>query len=138
MKKKIFVLLLNLVLMGVVAVLIIFLVFRGIDSFTRHGASISVPDVIGMSVSEAEQVFEKHGLQCVVSDSTYVKDEIPGRILDYSPSRNKKVKEGRIIYLTINTKNIPEIPVPDVADNSSVRQARASMLSVGFKLTEDE
>ncbi len=136
--KKILVLLVNLVLMSAVLVLVVFLVFRGIDNYTRHGESISVPDVIGMSVPDAARVFEEHGLQCIVSDSTYVKDEVPGRILDYSPGRNKRVKEGRIIYLTINTQNIPEIPIPDVADNSSVRQARASMLAAGFKLTEDE
>ena len=50
----------------------------------------------------------------------------------------QKVKEGRIIYLTINTLNIPLRPVPDVADNSSMRQAQAKILAAGFKLSENE
>ena len=46
------------------------------------------------------------------------------------------MKEGRTIYLTINTLSIPLRAVPDVADNSSLRQAQAKVLAAGFKLTE--
>jgi hypothetical protein len=38
----------------------------------------------------------------------------------------------------VNTGLAPLYVVPDVADNSSARQARARMLAAGFKLTEDE
>lgn len=124
--------------MGVVLVLVIWGVFRGIDSFTRHGQAIVVPNVKGMSVAEATSEFMKQGLTCVVSDSTYVKDQVPGKILDHNPTAGSAVKQGRIIYLTINTNSIPLMPVPDVADNSSARQARARILAVGFKLTEDQ
>ena len=79
-----------------------------------------------------------HGLVCVVSDSSYVKNKPAGSILDVTPSVGQKVKEGRIIYLTINTLNIPLRPVPDVADNSSMRQAQAKILAAGFKLSENE
>ena len=91
-----------------------------------------------MTVAEAQQVFQRYGLTSQVSDSTYIKEEPAGCILDYTPAKGRLVKQGRIIYLTINTKNIPFRPIPDVADNSSVRQAHARMLAVGFKLTEDE
>ena len=73
-----------------------------------------------------------------VSDSSYVKNKPAGSILDVTPSVGQKVKEGRIIYLTINTLNIPLRPVPDVADNSSMRQAQAKILAAGFKLSENE
>ena len=48
------------------------------------------------------------------------------------------MKEGRTIYLTINTQNIPLQDIPDIADNSSMRQAQARLLATGFKLTEHE
>lgn len=48
------------------------------------------------------------------------------------------MKEGRIIYLTINAINIPLQAVPDVADNSSLRQAEARILASGFKLNDIE
>ena len=138
MKKKLLALVINLIIMGIVLVLVVWGVFRGIDGFTRHGQAIPVPDVKGLSIAEANAVFKKHGLTSIVSDSTYVRDEVPGRILDYTPSVGSAVKQGRIIYLTINTKSVPLMLVPDVADNSSARQARARILSVGFKLTDDE
>lgn len=124
--------------MFVFVALVIYGVFVGIDKYTHHGEAIVVPDVKGMSFIEADAIFKRYGLTSVVGDSVYVKTELPGRVLDYNPAAGKKVKQGRIIYLTINTNNIPLRPVPDVADNSSVRQAHARMLAVGFKLDKDE
>lgn len=89
-----------------------------------------------MTVAEAGAVFDSRGLACIVSDSTYVKDKTAGCILDYNPAAGQKVKEGRIIYLTINAINIPLQVVPDVADNSSLRQAEARILASGFKLND--
>ena len=74
-----------------------------------------VPDVKGMSVSEAEKMFRDQGLTYVVSDSNYVKNKPSGIILDLNPSVGQKVKEGRTIYLTINTLSTPLCVVPDVA-----------------------
>ena len=74
----------------------------------------------------------------VVSDSIYVRDREGGIILDVNPPAGSKVKEGRTIYITINTNNIPLVSLPDVIDNSSARQARALMSATGFKLTENE
>ena len=72
-----------------------------------------------------------------MSDSNYVKNKPSGIILDLNPSVGQKVKEGRTIYLTINTLSTPLCVVPDVADNSSVRQAQAKLMAAGFKLTEN-
>ena len=55
--------------MVVVAVLIVVGTLKGLDIYTRHGEAVIVPDVKGMSVSEAEKMFRNHGLTCVVSDS---------------------------------------------------------------------
>ncbi len=128
----------NLIAMVVVVVLIVFVVLKGLDIYTRHGEAVVVPDVKGMSVAEAEKLFQNRGLTCIVSDSSYVKNLPAGCILDYNPAAGHKVKEGRIIYLTINTLNTPLQVVPDIADNSSMRQAQARLLASGFKLAENE
>lgn len=128
----------NLAVMAVVVAILFFGVFKGLDIYTRHGEAVVVPDVQGMTVDEAQKLFRHRGLLCVVSDSTYVKDKSAGIILDLSPAAGQKVKEGRTIYLTINTLSTPLRVVPDVADNSSVRQARAKVLAAGFKLNEIE
>lgn len=129
---------LNIIAMIVVVIAVAFAALKSIDVYTRHGEAVVVPDVKGMKVSEAEKMFRNHGLQCIVSDSNYVKNKPAGIILDVSPAAGQKVKEGRIIYLTINTLDIPLRVVPDVADNSSVRQAQAKLLAAGFKLTDNQ
>ncbi len=128
----------NLIAMVVVVCVLLFIVLKGLDIYTRHGEAVVVPDVKGMQMEEAEAFLRNHGLACVVSDSSYVKNKPAGSILDLTPGAGQKVKEGRVIYLTINALNIPLRAVPDVADNSSVRQAQARMLAIGFKLTENE
>lgn len=129
---------LNLIAMMAVVILLLFGVLKWLDVYTRHGEAVVVPDVKGMTVGEAEMLFRNHGLVCVVSDSSYVKNKPAGSILELTPSAGQKVKEGRTIYLTINTLDAPLHLVPDVADNSSVRQAQAKILAAGFKLSESE
>lgn len=128
----------NIIAMIVVVALLLFGTLKGIDIYTRHGEAVVVPHVKGMTVGEAGMVFGNRGLSCVVSDSTYVKGKPAGCILDYNPSAGQKVKEGRIIYLTINAMNVPLQVIPDVADNSSLRQAEARILASGFKLNDVE
>lgn len=129
---------LNLLAMPVVLVVIIYGVLCWLDAYTRHGEAVLVPDVKGKTLAEARQAFQTAGLRCMVSDSTYVKTLPPGCILDYNPPVGQRVKEGRIVYLTINTLNVPLADVPDVADNSSLREAEARLLVAGFKLTEND
>lgn len=128
----------NILAMVLVVAALLFGALKGVDIYTRHGEAVVVPDVKGMGVAEAEKVFRNHGLNCTVSKSVYVKDQPAGGILDYNPPAGQKVKEGRIIYLTINTLDIPLQAVPDVADNSSLRQAEAEIMRSGFKLGETQ
>ena len=125
---------LNIFAMITVVVILIFVTLKGLDIYTHHGESVVVPDVKGMTVAEASKMFRNRGLECIVSDSNYVKGEAAGIVLELSPAAGQKVKENRTIYLTINALHIPLRPVPDVADNSSVRQAEAKLLAAGFKL----
>ncbi len=128
----------NIIGMVVAAVVVLLIALKGLDIYTRHGEAVEVPDVKGMDVTEAMMMFRNRGLQCEVTDSSYVKNKPAGIILELNPAAGQKVKEGRMIYLTINTLNIPLRAVPDVADNSSVRQAQAKILASGFKLAENQ
>lgn len=129
---------LNIAAMIIAAAVMMFGALKWIDVYTHHGESVLVPDVKGMSVEEATKMFRNHGLECSVSDTRYVKDKAAGIVLELKPGAGEKVKEGRIIYLTVNTQEVPLRAVPDVADNSSLRQAQAKLMSAGFKLNEAE
>ncbi|MEG2514201.1 MAG: PASTA domain-containing protein [Bacteroidaceae bacterium] len=128
----------HIMLMIVAVCLLVFGVLKGIDIYTQHGQSIEVPNVKGMNATEARLFLEKHGLDCEVVDSSYMKHTRAGSVLDQSPIEGSQVKKGRIVYLTINSLKVPMLVVPDVADNSSARQAQARLSAMGFKLTIDE
>lgn len=127
----------NLIAMVIVVALVLFGVLKGLDIYTRHGEAVVVPNVKGMGVAEAEKMFRNQGLTCIVSDSSYVKNLPAGCILEHNPAAGQKVKEGRTIYLTINTLSTPLLVVPDVADNSSCAKHR-HVCCGGFKLSENE
>ena len=127
---------LNIVAMIVVVVVMIFGVLKWMDVYTHHGETVVVPDVKGMTTEEAAKMFRNRGLVAVISDTKYVKDKAAGIILELKPGAGEKVKEGRTVYPTVNTLDVPLRVIPDVADNSSLRQAQAKLLSAGFKLNE--
>lgn len=129
---------LNLLAMPVVLALLVWGTLQWLDAYTHHGEAVVVPDVKHKSVADAQQVLAGEGLQCVVADSTYVKTLPPGCVLDYKPAVNQRVKRGRIVYLTVNTRNVPLVELPDVADNSSLREAEARLLAAGFKLMPND
>lgn len=128
----------NLLGMILLVIIIVFATMKGLDNYTLHGEAIEVPDAKGMSVKEAKQLFESKNLACEISDSTYVKEKVAGSVIDHLPSAGQRVKRDRVIYLTINTQTTPLVVLPDVADNSSLRQAVARLSAAGFQLTEND
>ena len=130
--------LLNLLSAFIVAGVLVFLVMKWLDHYTRHGEAVTVPGIENLNLSQGMAQLSKQGLEGVVSDSIYVKDRPGGIIIDVNPPAGSKVKEGRTVYITINTNSVPLVTLPDIIDNSSARQARAVMQASGFKLTENE
>lgn len=128
----------NIILMIVVLALLVVGTFYGLDVYTQHGKSVVVPEVKGLGLQEARLQLESKGLKVAVLDSNYVKELTPGSVLEQNPAGKLPVKSGRVVYLTINNWSVPLLAVPDVADNSSLRQAQAKLLAVGFKLTTEE
>lgn len=110
----------------------------GLSAYTHHGESYAVPDVTNKTLEQARLLLEQNRLTGVVVDSSYVRGLPSGVILDQTPAGGMRVKEGRTIYLTINTDKVPEVKIPDLIDNSSVRQAAAKLKAMGFRLTAPE
>lgn len=128
----------NLLAMGIVILLCVIGVKYGLELYTHHGESITVPNFKHKSYEETQRTLQHLGLQVVVTDTGYIKTLPANCILEQSPKAGEKVKSGRIIYLTINAGHSPMITLPDVIDNSSLREAMAKLTSLGFKLTIPE
>lgn len=128
----------NLLVMFLFIVALIIGSWIGLKRYTRHGVAITVPNVKGMRVNDAQRVLERQGLHAVVADSGYNKTLPSGTVLEQIPANESQVKPGRDIYLTINTTQTPTLQMPDIADNSSLREAQARLVAMGLKLSPCE
>ncbi len=129
---------LNLMAMVVVLVAVVYGTLAGLDVYTHHGESFEVPDVKNKQLAQARLLLQDKHMQGTVIDSTYVKGLPNGVVLDQTPVGGARVKEGRKVYLVVSTDKVPLVKLPDLIDNSSVRQAAAKLKSMGFRLTEPE
>ena len=137
-KRGILILLANLLAMVIVAIILIIVTFRWMESYTLHGQYITVPDVTGMYEEEARQTLSIAGLNYEISDYKFDKTMVEGGVIEQKPKPGAFVKQGRKIYLTLNSGKEPLKAIPDVADNSSLRAAESKLRAAGFKLTEPE
>ena len=124
----------NLGAMVLVVVLLCVGVKFGIDLYTHHGEAIRVPDIRYKNIDDATRILDDAGLDIVVTDTGYVRSLPPDVILEQTPAFGEMVKSGHVIYVTINSDHSPRITIPDVIDNSSLREAMAKLTAMGFKL----
>lgn len=124
----------HLLAMALVVVALCFAVKYGLDVYTHHGEDIRVPKLEGMYYSKASLLLENEGLVIQVSDSGYNKKFPANVILAQNPLPGASVKEGHVIYVTVNSTASPSLPIPDLIDNCSYREAEAKLLAMGFRL----
>ena len=128
----------NLLAMALTVVLICVGVKYGLDIYTHHGEGVPVPNLTGMDFNRAADLLERNGLRIVVSDSGYKKRMPAECVLAQSPGEGTNVKQGHTIYVTVNSPSSPTVAIPDIIDNSSVREATAKLTALGFKLLEPQ
>ncbi len=124
--------------LGMVMVIVIAVLGVNIwlSSYTHHGKTVTVPDVCKMSRKNAQSLVEMNGLHMVVNDTSYNRRLPADCILAQSPEADAVVKEGRIVYVTVNSDSSPSLVIPDIINNCSLREAEARLSAMGFKLLE--
>ena len=128
---------LNLLLAVVVACALIYGTLVWLDKYTRHNEAVVVPDVKGLKIEEAAEFFKNNNLRYNVIDSVFSKDVDPGAIVELVPSAGSKVKEGRIVFITVNALTSQMATVPE-GEDLSFRQAYALLKARGFEKVEIE
>jgi putative transmembrane PASTA-domain protein len=129
---------LNLAAMAAVVVLLVVGAKFGIDIYTHHGEAIPIPDIKHKSFADAKQMLANVGLLIEVTDTGYVRTLPADCILEQSPQPGDFVKSGHVIYVIVNSANTPTITMPDIVDNSSMREAMAKLRAMGFKVGEPQ
>lgn len=111
---------------------LLLIAFFSLRYYTKHGEGLDVPEVKGLTVSQAISKLEALGLRYEI-DSVYVSDKPPGIVTDQDPDAGTFVKDNRTIYLTVNVTQAPNVKFPDI-EFKSLREAQAILESYRLKL----
>ena len=127
----------NLLLLGVLIALLVGGLLYWLEDYTRHNQAIIVPDVNGLQVSDAAPMLMDQQLRYMVIDSINSRTAAPGAIVDQVPKALSKVKQNRIVFLTINARNAQTVVLPNILELSQ-RQALAKLRALGFQIDSIE
>lgn len=124
---------LNSILILIILYLISLLGSFLLGTYTRHGESLTLPNLKGLGFEEVQEILTQKKLRYIITDTAFV-DSLPkGSIVEQNPSPNTKVKEGRFIYITLNSNSSVGVLMPNLINNS-LRFAETVLASSGLKL----
>jgi len=125
------IILFNVVLIGVILYLLVWLASQALSVYTRHGQSLTLPNLKGLKMEDVEGLLAQKKLRYVITDTVFV-DKMPkSAVVEQNPAPNSKVKEGRIIYLSINSDASATVLMPNLI-NSSLRYAETVLNGMGL------
>lgn len=128
----------NLTAMLVVVLLALGFVWKGMLDYTNHDITVELPQTTGMDSEDAQQMLQQLGLNTEIEDTIYDSKLKRGQIASMIPEAGSKVKPGRTVRLTVVTNHRPKAQMPDLADNSSRREAIARLQAIGWKVSHTE
>ncbi len=123
----------NLLLTVFIVVFLLAIIFTSLRIYTHHGEALTVPDLTGLTVKEAEKILTEKNFSFVVFDSVFVNDFEKGTVVEQHPVAGFKVKRKRKIFITVNAMNPEKIVMPNLIQ-LTIRRAQAKLESFGLKL----
>lgn len=112
---------------------LITMTYYWLGAYTNHDETIVVPDLKGKQWKSLEQGLALKQLKMKIADSSiYIVDQPGGQVIEQDPPPGSRVKENRVIYLTVSKNIPPQVKMPNVIDVSD-RQAEAILMSYGLK-----
>lgn len=124
-----------LVLLGVIATGILLFFFVYLPKSTRHGETVTVPNLEGMPFADMDDFLGKRGFRYEVADSGYSPLYPPLSVLQQYPRAGTRVKENRKIYLTVKAKMPQVVKMPDLIDGT-LKNAELVLQSYGLRRGE--
>jgi beta-lactam-binding protein with PASTA domain len=98
--------------------LLIFFFYVYLPNATHHDQTITVPKLVGMNAEEVENFLKSKNLRFKINDSSYSTEVKPNTVLTQHPLPETKVKENRMIYVSVAAKNPPKVAMPQLVDLS--------------------
>ncbi len=121
----------HLLMAAGITLALIFITWKGLAIYTRHGKNIVVPDYTGITLTEIEYYRMGHEFEFVVLDSVYDNTLPPGAIVMQDPLPGSLVKKNRKIYLTTVAILPEQVAMPDLVD-LTFRQALSTLETYGL------
>ncbi len=109
---------LNIILIAIVIFLIIQATLFWLKAYSRHSESVEVPNLTGYAIDALDNLLINTDLTYEITDSIYSEDFPRGVVIIQNPLPGKKVKEGRTIFISVNS-TVPEmVQMPDLYGKS--------------------
>lgn len=122
-------------LLAVIALVVIGVIANITLSYvTRHGLEMKVPDLKGVALKKAIEIVEQNGLKYQIRDSVFMDNMPRMSIVEQSPLADEKVKKGRIIYLTVNALDVPQVMLKLDQLHGSSREVKMYLEGMGMKV----
>lgn len=131
LKSKVFLLqlLIAVVIIGVLG----YLFMHWLTFTTEHGQEVTVPDLSKLSEQQVEDKLNNLNLEYVFLDSVDYRKEYPKHsVVEQDPIAGSKVKEGRKIYIKVNSSGYTMVRIPDLIEKT-YRQAGPTLKSLGLE-----
>ena len=112
-----------------------------LDSYTNHNEFVEVPDLSKMKINDATAKLEELGLTYEVDSSRFDPNTKPFAIMDFYPTAQSRVKEGRRIFIKSNPRTYRPVDLPDLIGKSkrlALTQLEISGLKIGKILYEPD
>jgi beta-lactam-binding protein with PASTA domain len=100
---------------------------------TNHGNEITVPDLSRLTEEQVEEKLDDLDLAYVLLDSIDYRSDYPKySVVQQDPLPGAKVKEGRKVYIKINSSGFSSVKVPDLIEKT-YREAVPTLKALGLE-----
>ncbi|MFT4678166.1 MAG: beta-lactam-binding protein with PASTA domain [Flavobacteriales bacterium] len=123
----------NLILAIFFVLIAVFSTWFGLKWYTGHDDFVLVPDVLELSIDDADVKFAESDLQYLIIDSVWSVQGIGGTILRQEPEAEVKVKAGRSVYLTVH-RYAPEAVKLNIQEGLNFKIAMIKLHNKGIAI----
>lgn len=134
-KSRIFWINVGLAIVAMVALYLLF--FQLLGGYTNHNDEMILPDLHEKHIDIAVEELRNRGLRDSIIDSVYVPDKPILTVTKQNPKPGSKVKENRMVYLTITMPNPPKVELPNIVDMPR-KVAIANLKSRGLEAGQEK
>ncbi|RZJ98786.1 MAG: PASTA domain-containing protein [Flavobacterium sp.] len=124
----------RLALAVVIVFAVVFLILQYLSFATDHGNEIVVPDLRKLTEEQVGDKLDELDLEYVLLDTVDYNQDFPKySVVKQDPLPGAKVKEGRKIYIKVNSSGFGDVTVPDLVEKT-LRQAEPTLKALGFEI----